>query len=45
MCEWRTCPLGNEEHSMRLNEKPLRQWIILKDNGVEESAHCNCPVK
>ena len=34
--------VGKVEHSMRLNEKPLRSWIIFKENGAVESAHCNC---
>lgn len=27
---------------MRLSQKPLQPWVILKSNGDVESAHCTC---
>ena len=34
--------LTKVNHSMRVHEKPLRPWVCVKDDGVIESAHCNC---
>ena len=29
-------------HSQRMNDPPLRPWVIAEENGTIQSAHCTC---
>lgn len=29
-------------HSMRLNEPPLKRWVVCEDGGIILAGHCTC---
>ncbi|KAL1276487.1 hypothetical protein QQF64_036110 [Cirrhinus molitorella] len=34
--------IGRVKHSQKLNDPPLKPWVVVRNDGVVLGAHCNC---